>query len=74
MRNGPAPEHGLKAEESARRALCAPHHASSPLQGGTVLIPANDASGREGTSTLQCLYVDRRRVEVHVPTRLAATT
>jgi hypothetical protein len=39
-----------------------------------VLIPADDTSGRAGTSALQCLYGERRRVEGHVPTRLAATT
>jgi hypothetical protein len=38
-------------------------------QGGTVLIPADDTSGRPGKSALKYLYV-----EVCVPTRLAATT
>src|SRR5262245_4498878 len=41
--------------------------------GGTVLLPADDTSGRAGTSALQCRYGDRRRVAGHVPTRLAAT-
>src|SRR5215475_7626429 len=32
-------------------------------------IPAHDASGRAGTSPLQCLSVERRRVAGHIPTR-----